>query len=494
MHLGSFGKMSDESSIESGARKRILAAANDFSPGIVELRQLLQVVKGTPKDRNGQAEEIRKSYFSNSAGKRTDATARLKQQLQLSRNVLIGLENYLLYDPESGVLTATGEALLQTTTEAELYSSFAKHILENVDGLEVLRIIGAMQQAGRVVEKASLVTELNRNGFTTTLGGSIPTNTVNHLRLIGWLRKAGVVSEKGYAIDQARVRELVGTSVEDANEASELSDRQKIFLQVMRRDFEVNGARESFVKDIIALCKVANPELYSRTDDIRRAVLIPLIEGGWIEHIAKSKEGRGGASGRVAPLGKLQMVAPEYLGIGSIAGIPSEVRARLNQPLANVFEDLDSSDTFVKGLALETLSVKLLYELGLTPVAFRERGAANDGAEVDLIAEGTDLHFHRWMVQCKNTKVVGVSALAKEVGMAVLYRAQVVLLVTTGQFSGTVFKHARELSQSNSIQAILVDRAALQDYRRTGVMALVSHFNKWAKDILEWKRPQLGGL
>ena len=35
------------------------------------------------------------------------------------------------------------------------------------------------------------------------------------------------------------------------------------------------------------------------------------------------------------------------------------------------------------------------------------------------------------------------------------------------------------------------DRAALEDYRIGGVIALIPHFNKWARDILEWKRPQL---
>jgi hypothetical protein len=75
--------------------------------------------------------------------------------------------------------------------------------------------------------------------------------------------------------------------------------------------------------------------------------------------------------------------------------------------------ELQSDDTGIKGLALETLAVRILYELGLTPVAFRERGSDNDGAEVDLIAEGADTHFHRWMVQCKNVSKVHVAALPK---------------------------------------------------------------------------------
>ena len=41
------------------------------------------------------------------------------------------------------------------------------------------------------------------------------------------------------------------------------------------------------------------------------------------------------------------------------------------------------------------------------------------------------LQFARWLIQCKNTKRVSVAALAKEIGLATLRRAHVVVLVTT---------------------------------------------------------------
>jgi len=494
--------MSDEGRLEiepAGAgvpggvhRGRILPAANDFSPGIVNLRELLQLLADTPGDRAAQAERIRLLYFADKVEQRTDPGDRMKQQLQLARNVLIGVENYRLYDKAGALLTPFGAELLANPHEPTRNAAFARHILTELHGLEILRIIHAMQRADRTVDKATLADELNRHGFVTTRGGPIPTNTGNHLRLIGWLREAGVVSAKGYEVDEAVVRSLAGAAIADLEDASELTDPQKIFLQIVRRDFDVNGPRNIFVRDVLTLCKARAPTLFARTDHIRRSVVDPLVEGDWLAHLTKSEEGRGGDSGRVRASDRLQTVAPEYLGIGSIAGIPSEVRSRLNKPLGQIFEELDSPNTGVKGLALETLAVRLLYEVGLTPIAFRERGAENDGAEVDLIAEGTDLHFHRWMVQCKNTRSVSVGALAKEVGMAVLYRAQVVLIVTTGRFTATVHVHARDLAETNSIQAILIDGAALADYRRRGALGLIPHFQKLAEKTRDWKRPQLG--
>lgn len=479
-----------EGALSQGSEQRVLPAANDFSPGIVKLRDLLQLLADTPGDRNAQAEQIRLAYFANKVEKRTDPAGRLKQQLQLSRNVLIGVENYRLYDKDTAILTPFGQELL-AMDEVARNAAFARHILTQLHGLEVLRIIHTMQRADRAVDKASLAEELNRHGFVTTLGGPIPTNTVNHLRMIAWLREAKVVSAKGYVIDEMVVKTLVGAAIADLEDAAELTDPQKIFLQVIRRDFDVNGARDMFVRDVLTLCKATAPTLFARTDNLKRAVVEPLVQGGWLGHVTKSGEGRGGDSGRVHPLDRLQTVAPEYLGIGSIAGIPAEVRSRLNKPLAQIFEELDSANTGVKGLALETLAVRLLYEVGLTPIAFRERGAENDGAEVDLIAEGHDLHFHRWMVQCKNTKSVSVGALAKEVGMAVLYRAQVVLIVTTGRFTATVHVHAKELAETNSLQAVLIDGAALADYRKRGALGLIPHFQRLAEKTRDWKRPQL---
>ncbi|MDP1987444.1 restriction endonuclease, partial [Phenylobacterium sp.] len=149
-------------------------------------------------------------------------------------------------------------------------------------------------------------------------------------------------------------------------------------------------------------------------------------------------------------------------------------------------------DTGVKGLALETLAVRLLYELGLTPVAFRARGSENNGAEVDLIAEGADTHFHRWMIQCKNTPKVNVEALAKEIGMAVLYRAQVILLVTTGDFSLTVRRHAQELAETTNMQALLINGAELETYLNEGIAGLFRQFEQRAREVLGWKTSQRG--
>ena len=67
---------------------------------------------------------------------------------------------------------------------------------------------------------------------------------------------------------------------------------------------------------------------------------------------------------------------------------------------------------------------------------------------MDLVAEAVQLHFSRWLFQCKNTATVHLADLAKEVGLAVMLRAHVIVLVTTGRFSASVVDHANELAET----------------------------------------------
>ena len=167
------------------------------------------------------------------------------------------------------------------------------------------------------------------------------------------------------------------------------------------------------------------------------------------------------------------------------------MRAKLETPLDEVIGHLASEDTGVKGLALEVLAIRVAYELGLTPLRFRLRGRETAGAEVDLIAEGLHLHFSRWLFQCKNTKTVHLSDLAKEIGMAVLLHAHVIVLVTTGRFARSVKEHADGLAQTTPLQTVLIDGDLVERYRRGGAASLVEHLRDTARATLSLKRVQI---
>jgi site-specific DNA-methyltransferase (cytosine-N4-specific) len=226
--------------LESGGATTALVfpIANDFSPGTpasnpISLPVVLKLVKEV-SGRAAQVEAIRAHYFANAAARQPDEQGQLTQQRQLASNVLIGMDSFRLYDEQTEQLTPTGEELLSIESEADADRRFAKHILQELHGLEVLRIIKSMMSSGRQVNKTSLAEELNRNGFVTKAGTPISTSSKNHLIFLLWLRKAAVLPATGYVINDAVLQSLVGTSIDDANKALELTDRQKVFAAALR--------------------------------------------------------------------------------------------------------------------------------------------------------------------------------------------------------------------------------------------------------------------
>jgi hypothetical protein len=201
--------------------------------------------------------------------------------------------------------------------------------------------------------------------------------------------------------------------------------------------------------------------------------------------------GRGGKGGGIAATDKLLDVDFELL-LGFRPGnLPADLRAVMTTPLETIYDNLGSDDTYVKGIALELLTVNLAIDLGLTPLRMRVRGVRTGGAEVDLVAEAAHLHFSRWLFQCKNTKSVDVGVLAKEIGMATLLQAQVIVIATTGTVSRTVLAYAQRVSETTAFQVVLAQGPALNAYRSGGAPALRQQFHQDAENAMRLKRPQV---
>jgi hypothetical protein len=312
------------------------------------------------------------------------------------------------------------------------------------------------------------------------------------MKLLQWLRKAGVLPDRGYAVSDWAIKEIADLSIDDAETWVALTREQTAFLRILRRMTLVEGQDQIPAKAVIDAVITEYGQIFERPDQLAASVLKPLAspENGWIAHTISSS-GRGGKSGFVSATPKLLEAEVDLLPEGDGLGIPADLNSKLRTPIDQVYVDLESSDTYVKGVALELLALRMALDLTLVPIRLRERGSTTGGAEVDLIAEGAHLHFSRWLLQCKNTGSVGVSALAKEVGMAVLLKAHVVVMVTTGRFSASVHSYAKELATHGTLQAVLVDGATLDAYRRSGPKALRGFFHDRAGATLTLKRPQV---
>ena len=462
-----------------------LPASGEFSPGQIDLRDVLEIASRLSGRRKEIVEALRLKYFANAAEKRQSAAERLEQQQKRANNVLIGLKSYGLFDTETASLTAVAKELLTTKDDPTLYKAFAAHILKNVQGMIVLQAVRDLQARGDRVTKDSLHRELERRGF------SLPTATTHHTQLLKWLEKAEVIAtDRDYAMDEPLAAELAGVELQVLDKLAELPRDQKAFLTTLRSLGETHGTEVIRTQDVFEACKIQHGRIF-KEDQLSARVLQPLARDGWIA-LSGRGTGRGGKSGGVAATPKLLELDPTRLSADRGEGVPPELRGRLRTPLDKIYADLSATGTYEKGIALELLALRVVIDLGLIPKGFRERSMQTSGSEVDLVCEGVHLHFSRWVLQCKNTAAaVGVSALDKEVGMAIRMRAHVIVLVTTGRFTETVRQAAHDLARDTNLQVVLVDGRVLDRYRSGGMAALVDFFRTQASVIMRLKREQL---
>jgi hypothetical protein len=473
--------------------ERAFPAATEFSPGVIELQDLLGLV-GAATDRTAAVESIRSRFFSDSAESQSDPEKRQVQQLKRATNVMTGLRQYGLIDG-TGALTALGQTLSSLSTE-EAYERLGSHILSELYGLEVLKAISDMQQRGERVNKKTLAEALSADPHNFNM----PKDTTNHLILLSWLRKAGVLPGRGYSFDDARVRSLTGgVGVGTVNEWEALTRPQQVFVKTLRQMAVVSGSDEVPATEVRTQAELEFGPVFPNAQ-MAKAVIGPLVESGWITQ-SGTTGARGAKSGRVGPTPKLLDIDLELLTGLAPPTLPAEIQKRLNTPLAQISDDLKATtsdgevDKHKRGLALELLAVRLVRDLGLNAVDFRKRSAKTGGAEVDLIAEGAQLHYSRWLVQCKNVGAkVDLTALAKEIGLAVLLKAHVVLLVSTSGFKSSVAHYADRTAETTAIQVVLVSGEVLDTYLRSGPAALRSFFHDSALQTLRLKRSQVADL
>ena len=462
-----------------------LPNANEFSPGQIDLRDVLKLAAGSPGDRPALVEAIRQTYFSEAASRRHDPRQRLRQQMTRANNVLVGMKEYGLFDLQSSCLSPLGETLLKARSDEELHKQFARHILFDCHGFEVIDAVKAIMERQERPTKELLARELEEvHGF------AMPRATTRHQILLLWLRKAGLIGER-HKVNEEALQEIAGTTSTEAALLSSLTQGQRAFSLTLRELSEAYGSEPRLTKEVTELAMVRFGRVF-REDQLQASVYGPLESAGLI-HLERRSRGRGGSSGWVAATEKLISLELSLLSGSSVWGVPPELRALLRRPLTEIFADLSSEDTHTKGIALELLALRLSLAIGLTPIRLRERSAETGGAEVDLIAEGAHLQFSRWLFQCKNKPggAVGVADLAKEIGMAILLRSHVVTLVTTGRFASSVFKHAAELMNNTALQVVLLDRDVLDGFRANGDRALLQFFHKTAMIVMKLKRSQI---
>jgi len=465
-----------------------LPAANEFTPGqlggpevVFELLQMVVDLKG---DRAEVAEQVRQKWFLESAKERKDPAEREAQQLKRAHNEVTGMRQYGLLEKSTDplVLSPLGEEILKHKGEPqEGLRIFVSFLLRKRNGLELAEVARSVWARDGFVTKKAVDAELRNRGF------KVSTNSSYSGKLRRWLEAANVMDDS-WKIDEQLLEDLAGVAPSELDAWRALTDEQRATLEVLRvrAEGDLTPLPSNQLLDLLDQRGVEFDK-----GQVKKKIYAPLKDAGWIDHEVGSS-GRGGKGGLITPTQKTLDLDADFLGGLQLGDLPADLQRQLDTPTEKIIKGLGSKDAGKKGIALELLALRLASDVGLLPVELRLRGAQTGGAEVDLVAEGAHLHFSRWLFQCKNqVSKVGLSVLAKELGMATLLKAQVVVIVTTSSFAASVRDFAKQASESSAIQIILLDKSSLDSYKAKGPRALRDELHGYARQALTLKRSQL---
>lgn len=444
-----------------------LPFGSEFSPAQVELADLLELARVHGGDWREFESALRTRYFD---GHTTSDYNRGK----LANNTKLSMIAYGIIDRDAN-LTPLGEELYAIRDNSRaLHEALARHILLNLHGMTLVQCVLDMQAAGEEVDLIKLREWLDERGIQFPRGGKHP----SIMRL--WLEKAGVFTS-GWRVDEARTAILAGLAVEEFEVLSGFTREQRCYLRALANVGE-EGSHPA--NEIEKLATVVYGVKFNEKN-LPKDILYPLRDAGYIT-VERTTAGRGAKSALVTPTDKLRANLVEPLLQQVETQVNTELRPYLRQPFGEVLKKLESANKHVKGLALETLALKLMRLLDMTYIATRLRGAETGGAEADLVFERARLVFSRWQVQCKNTPRVSLDDVAKEVGLTHLLKSNVVVIVSTGDIGGEARKYGNTIMKSSNLCIVMVDGRDVRGIRDNPA-SILDVFNREAKHAMKLK-------
>jgi len=425
-----------------------LPFGSEFSPSQINLPDVLEMVVAHEGDIASIESAIRVKYFLGHGSKNPVKSE--KNQKILAMNCRLGLQAYGIVG-ENGKLTSFGLNLReQTKNETALYELFARHILINLNGMRVVQCVLDMVAAGEKITLETLENALRMRGMAIAK----ISRHLSSMRL--WLQKSGVVGNSWQDIDPLKLKDVLNTEPSDIGSLSELSPDQRAFLRAFANTGKTQPQGADGVRNLAeSLYGIILPK-----KNFAIQILKPLEDAGWLV-LTKTTAGRGAKNALIAPTAKVNKEIIEPL----LQQIENQIDARLmellRKPLGGILTDMDSSNTYISGLALEALAFKLMQLLGMTYVDTRLKSEQTGGAEVDLIFESARLVFSRWQIQCKNYKKSGaavrVDDVAKEVGLTHTLKSNAIIVVTTGSISQEARKYANHVMRDSNLAIVLLD-------------------------------------
>jgi site-specific DNA-methyltransferase (cytosine-N4-specific) len=455
-----------------------VAYTQQFSPKQTPLRKLLAVIRQHQGDRSKLQKAIGAAFFKAKAS-----------PVKLAGNTLISLRTYGIIT-DAAKLTPFGLDLADKKDDAGAFRALARQILLDLDGVAIMETLRELRSAGQKVSLNSLPGELEKRGFVATK------NSSDLSGMLGWLRSAGVLSE--YDVNETAYGELVGAEASQVTQIKGLTPDQLYFLRAL---VALGVADFAPHNKVVEHAQGLYPgETHYNWKAIHKTVLIPLVERGLIEIRDMKKSSatsRGGKPAEVRPTPKLQAAFSDRLlsSLAKAAGY-GEFREIASKSWAEIVSQVESKDHNVSGKGLELLTIKIALTLDLEFMGWRTTDEAlAGGAEVDAMLHSSRLLYSRWQVQCKASSHISLEAVAKEVGVAQITLANVVLIASTGTATKSAKTYRDQIIRSSNLNIVFLEGHHLKRIV-ADPSTIVGILNDQAREALRLKpRPSdlLGG-
>ena len=425
-----------------------------FTPDQTPVRNLLGVIRQHKGKPNDLRTAIASAFFSSAA----DAKAARK----VAGNTIIALKNHRILDGDCNPTADVGAELLKAANDADAVAIIAKNILLNFDGVTVVETLREMKQGNQKFDLGSVAEELRIRGFEVLKNSSDLSGVLN------WLRESGVLTE--YEVNDARYAELVGATPQVIDSLKNLTEGQIAFLRAMVALGVTDWTGHNTI--IQHAESLYSGQVGFNWKDLDRSILKPLAAAQFIQVRKATKSSaaaRGGRPADVKPTDRFEkeVAEPILQPMYNAAGY-RDIRRIRSIPLATLVANIkQNADDNLKGESLEMLAIRVCQMLALDFMGWRETDEELvGGGEVDGFMHSARLIYSRWQIQCKASDKITYETLAKEVGVAEITLANVILIVGTGAVTDGAKTYRDRIINKSSLNIAIIDGDKLEEIVR----------------------------
>lgn len=444
----------------------------EFSPDKINIKEVLQMILASEgKTTEKFVSKIAEKYFKNN--------------YSMANNCKTSMVAYEILQKGGGInLSLFGKELVSMSKETEIYDAMAKHILTRLNGLMFIEAIRAIKQEGNRPTLEKLTETINIMGCK-----KLPKTNKHIATMKKWLEKADVLN--GWEIRERKLENLIGMQDEDVERLRGLNHVQICFIKALCNT-GIDDEYQSATK-IRELAKVTYNVKFPEKN-FANAIIKPLVEKKLIEKKPSAEKHGGNASEIKLVVNVRTEVLSHILGQMELI-VGKEVIQYCQKSLKALRVEVDSSDTYVKGLALEAFAIKMMQIIDLNFIGTRVKGSETGGAEVDVLFDTTRLNYSRWQVQCKNTSKVSVDQVAKEVGLSHILKTNVIVILTTGKATASAKEYATTIMKQMNLCIIFIEKEDIEDILMspTCIVDVLNRESKKAKQIKVLDQTEDGG-